>query len=96
MMKQNKVNRKKLILSLLVGWQNSYKDNYGYDFTIEVGKTIDKYLLDGSYKLLLDYEKQSIVLRLSIHTQKNIFYHLYTLWAYNKKTKILRCSMINY
>ncbi len=43
----------------LVDWKNLNKDNYGYDWAIEARENLNNYLLQGDYKSLINYEKQS-------------------------------------
>lgn len=72
----------------LIDWQNFNKDNYGHDWAIEAKETINKYLLDGNYKPLLDYEKHSKVLQLAIPTPDHFLPLIYTLGLQQKNETI--------
>jgi 4,5-DOPA dioxygenase extradiol len=43
----------------LVDFPNFDKDNYGYDWAIEARETINNYVLEGNFKPLIEYERQS-------------------------------------
>lgn len=68
----------------LVDFYNFDKDNYGYDWAIEAHDTINKYLLDGNYKPLFDYEKQGKAVQLAIPTPDHYLPLLYTLGLQQK------------
>ncbi len=69
----------------LVDYPNFDKDNYGYDWAIEAKETINNYLMDGNFKPLLEYEKQSKALQLAIPTPEHFLPLIYTLGLKDKK-----------
>ncbi|SFZ89956.1 4,5-DOPA dioxygenase extradiol [Flaviramulus basaltis] len=68
----------------LVDWKNFNEDNYGYDWAIEARETINNYLLEGNYKPLLNYEKQSKALQLAIPSPDHYLPLIYTLGLQQK------------
>lgn len=69
----------------LMDYHNFDKDNYGYDWAIEAREVVNNYLLDGNFKPLLEYEKQSKVLQLAIPTPEHFLPLIYTLGLKEKK-----------
>jgi len=72
----------------LVDWRNLDKDNYGYDWAIEAREAINKYLLDGDYFPLINYEKQNKALQLAIPSPDHFLPLIYTLGLQKQKDKI--------
>jgi 4,5-DOPA dioxygenase extradiol len=72
----------------LVDFQNFDKDNYGFDWAIEARATINKYILDGNYHPLINYEKQSKAFQLAIPTAEHFLPLIYTLGLKQKSETI--------
>ena len=72
----------------LVDYPNFDKDNYGYDWAIEARETVNNYLLDGNFKPLFDYERQSKALQLAIPTPEHFLPLIYTLGLKEKKEEL--------
>lgn len=72
----------------LVDFPNLNKDNYGYDWAIEARETINAYLLDGNFKPLIDFEKQSRALQLAIPTPEHYLPLIYTLGLKGKQEEL--------
>ncbi|WP_310595913.1 4,5-DOPA dioxygenase extradiol [Flavobacterium sp.] len=72
----------------LVDYPNFDKDNYGYDWAIEAREIVNNYLLDGNFKPLFDYERQSKALQLAIPTPEHFLPLLYTLGLKEKKEEL--------
>ena len=76
----------------LVDFQNFDKDNYGYDWAIEARETINKYLLDGNFQSLIDFDNQSKAFQLPIPTPEHYLPLIYTLGLKGKSEKL---SLLN-
>lgn len=63
----------------LVDWRNFDKDNYGHDWAIEAKEKINEYLLNGNYKSLIAYKKQSQAFQLAIPTPEHYLPFIYIL-----------------
>jgi len=63
----------------LVDWRNFNIDNYGYDWAIEARETINNYLLNGDYKPLIHYKKESKAFQLAIPSPDHYLPLIYTL-----------------
>lgn len=72
----------------LIDFPNFDKDNYGYDWAIEARETINKYLLNGNYNPLLNYEKESKALQLAIPSPDHYLPLIYTLGLQQKNENI--------
>ena len=73
----------------LVDFRNFDKDNYGFDWAIEARETINKYLLEGNFKPLINYEKQSKAFQLAIPTPDHYLPLIYTLGLSQKGESLL-------
>ncbi|MFZ2282597.1 MAG: 4,5-DOPA dioxygenase extradiol [Lutibacter sp.] len=73
----------------LVDFRNFDKDNYGYDWAIEARETINKYLLEGNFQPLINYEKQSKAFQLAIPTPDHYLPLIYTLGLCQKGESLL-------
>jgi 4,5-DOPA dioxygenase extradiol len=72
----------------LVDFQQMDKDNYGYDWAIEVRETVNKYLMEGNYQALINYEKQGNAFQLAIPTPDHYLPLIYTLGLKQSDEKI--------
>ena len=63
----------------LVDFPNFEKDNYGYDWAIEARETSNKYLLDGDFKPLINFEKLGKAFQLAIPTPEHYLPLIYSL-----------------
>lgn len=62
----------------MVAWDRM-NDSYGYDWAIEAGEKMKKYILDGNYHELIDYKSQGRAFNLAIPTPDHFLPLLYTL-----------------
>ncbi|MFE3867708.1 4,5-DOPA dioxygenase extradiol [Flavobacterium sp. LS2P90] len=72
----------------LVDFRNFDKDNYGYDWAIEVKEKVNNYLLDGNFQPLIDFEKQSKAFQLAIPTPEHYLPLIYTLGLKGKTEEL--------
>lgn len=72
----------------LVDFANINKVDYGYEWAHEAFEAINKQLLDGNYKPLIEYEKQSKALQLAIPTPDHYLPLLYILGLQNKNEEL--------
>ena len=72
----------------LVDFHNFDKDNYGFDWAIEVRAVINDYLLDGNFQPLIDFEKQSKAFQLAIPTPEHYLPLIYTLGLKGKSEEL--------
>jgi len=72
----------------MVDFANMNKDNYGYDWAIEVREKVNNFLLDGNYTPLIQYEKQSKAFQLAIPTPDHYIPLLYILGLQQKNEKL--------
>lgn len=72
----------------MIDFANAYKDDYGYDWAVEARSTINNYLLQGNYKPLLDYHKQSKAFQLAIPTPDHYLPLIYSLGLQEKGESI--------
>jgi len=72
----------------MVDFANMEKDNYGYDWAIEVREKINQYLLSGDFEPLINYEKQSKAFQLAIPTPDHYIPLIYTLGLKNKNEEL--------
>lgn len=73
----------------LVDFKNFDKDNYGFDWAVEAHASINQLLLDGNYKPLIDYKKQSSAWQLAIPTPDHFLPLIYTLGLQKKGEEML-------
>lgn len=72
----------------LVDFRNFDKDNYGYDWAIEVKEKVNNYLLHGNFQPLIDFEKQSKAFQLAIPTPEHYLPLIYTLGLKGKTEEL--------
>jgi 4,5-DOPA dioxygenase extradiol len=72
----------------MVDFANMDKDNYGYDWAIEVREKVNGFLLDGNYNPLIQYEKQSKAFQLAIPTPDHYIPLLYILGLQQKNEQL--------
>ncbi|WP_428224489.1 4,5-DOPA dioxygenase extradiol [Flavobacterium sp.] len=72
----------------LVDFANINKVDYGYDWAHEAFDTINKQLMEGNYKPLIEYEKQSKAFQLAIPTPDHYLPLLYILGLQNKNEEL--------
>ena len=72
----------------LADFANFNKDNYGYDWAIEAKETINKYLTEGDYQSVIDYEKQGRAIGLAVPTPDHYLPLVYTLGLKQKNESI--------
>ncbi|WP_209403933.1 4,5-DOPA dioxygenase extradiol [Pseudozobellia sp. WGM2] len=68
----------------MIDFANAHKGNYGYDWAIEARETINSYILDGNYRPLLDYHRQSRAVQLAIPTPDHYLPLIYSLGLQEK------------
>jgi 4,5-DOPA dioxygenase extradiol len=73
----------------MVDFANMNKDNYGYDWAIEVRENVNSLLLDGNYTPLIQFEKQSKAFQLAIPTPDHYIPLLYILGLQQKNEQLL-------
>jgi 4,5-DOPA dioxygenase extradiol len=72
----------------LADFPNINKENYGYDWALEARETINSHLLNGNYKPLIGYEKQTKALRLAIPTPDHFLPLIYALGLQQKNENL--------
>ena len=72
----------------LVDFGNMYKDNYGFDWAIEARETINKHLLDGNFKILLNPEKLGKAVQLAVPTPDHYLPLIYILALKHEKENL--------
>ena len=72
----------------LVDFANFDRDNYGYDWAIEARETVNDYLMDGNYKPLIEYDKQSKALQMAVPSPDHYLPLIYTLGLQQKGESI--------
>jgi 4,5-DOPA dioxygenase extradiol len=72
----------------LVDFANFNKDNYGFDWAIEVRSKINTWLDDGNFKSIVEYDKQGKAFQLAIPTPEHYLPLIYTLGLKSKKDEL--------
>lgn len=72
----------------LVDFANINKVDYGYDWAHEAFEMVNKNLLEGNSKPLVDYDKQSKAIQLAIPTPDHFLPLLYVLGLQNKNEEL--------
>jgi len=72
----------------MIDFANVHKDDYGYDWAIEARADINKYLLDGNYQPLINFQKQSKAFQLAIPTPDHYLPLIYSLGLQQKGESI--------
>lgn len=72
----------------LVDFANINKVDYGFEWAHEAFETVNKNLLEGNYKPLVEYDKQSKALQLAIPTPDHFLPLLYILGLQNKNEEL--------
>ena len=76
----------------LADFANLNKDNYGFDWAIEVRSKVNNWLGDGNFKSIVEYDKQGKAFHLAIPTPEHYLPLIYTLGLKSKKDDL---SMFN-
>lgn len=76
----------------LADFANLNKDNYGFDWAIEVRSKVNNWLGDGNFKSIVEYDKQGKAFQLAIPTPEHYLPLIYTLGLKSKKDDL---SMFN-
>jgi len=76
----------------LADFANLNKDNYGYDWAIEVRSKVNNWLGDGNFKSIVEYDKKGKAFQLAIPTPEHYLPLIYTLGLKSKKDDL---SMFN-
>ncbi|WP_309613116.1 4,5-DOPA dioxygenase extradiol [Flavobacterium sp.] len=72
----------------LVDFHNFHKDDYGFDWAIEARSKFNSYLLNGDFKSLIDYQKESYAIQLAIPTPDHYLPLIYTLGLKQKNEEL--------
>ena len=73
----------------LVDYRNFDRDDYGYDWAIEVRETVNNYLLQRNFQALIKYENQSKAFQSAIPTPDHYLPLIYTLGLHQKDEQII-------
>lgn len=73
---------------VLADFANLNKDNYGFDWAIEVRSKINTWLGDGNFKSIVEYDKQGKAFQLAIPTPEHYLPLIYTLGLKSKKDEL--------
>jgi 4,5-DOPA dioxygenase extradiol len=71
----------------MVAW-NKLNDEYGYDWAIEAGEKMKKYILTGDHKQLINYKSQGRAFELAIPTPDHYLPLLYALALQEEDDKV--------
>ncbi|MCX8481131.1 MAG: 4,5-DOPA dioxygenase extradiol [Sediminibacterium sp.] len=72
----------------LVDFHNFEKDNYGFDWAIEAKEKLYNYINNRDFQPLINYQKLSIAIQLSIPTPEHFLPLIYTLGLQEKSENI--------
>ena len=72
----------------LADFANLNKDNYGFDWAIEVRSKVNNWLGDGNFKSIVEYDKQGKAFQLAIPTPEHYLPLIYTLGLKSKKDEL--------
>jgi 4,5-DOPA dioxygenase extradiol len=72
----------------MVDWPNMNKEDHGYDWAVEARASINKHLLDGNLKPLLDYSNQGKAYQLAIPTPDHYLPLIYALGLKGKSENL--------
>lgn len=72
----------------MVDWANFNKDNHGYDWAKEAHADFNKFMLDGDFKSLINYQNYSKAWNLAIPTPDHYLPLLYTLGLKNNSEEL--------
>ncbi len=72
----------------LVDFNNFNKVDYGFDWAIEAHENINKWLLEGNFQSIIDYEKQSKAIQLAVPTPDHYLPLIYTLGLKDKNEEM--------
>lgn len=68
----------------MIDWKNFEKDNYGYDWAIEMHEILKEKIKSGDHQALINYEKLSDAAKLAIPTPDHYYPLMYTLGLQEK------------
>lgn len=72
----------------LVDFNNFNKVDYGFDWAIEAHENINKWLLEGNFQSIIDYDKQIKAIQLAVPTPDHYLPLIYTLGLKDKNEEI--------
>lgn len=72
----------------MVAWDELNATEYGYDWALEASEKMKKYILDGDYQSLIDYQSQGSAFNLAIPTPEHYLPLLYALALKEENEKV--------
>jgi 4,5-DOPA dioxygenase extradiol len=72
----------------LVDWKNFEKDDHGHDWAIEARYILNKLLMDGDFKSLINYDKISKAIDLAVPTPDHYLPLIYVLGLHQKRESL--------
>jgi len=72
----------------LVDWQNFDKDDYGLDWAVEAKETINRWLLDGNFEPIINYNQQIRAVQMAAPTPDHFLPLIYALGLKEKSETI--------